>query len=357
MNINVLPKLNTKQYSAIDLFCGAGGLALGFKQAGICINAGIDNDPESLVTFKNNIPEAEAINFDLSSVTDSIISKLKNVDIMLGGPPCQGFSIAGKRQANDPRNTLVQSYLKLVHELSPSAVIIENVPNILSMDNGKFASNIVHGLEQLNFNVETIKLNSADFGVPQNRRRVFFIALKNKSFDLRALEKYKIVTPITTMEAISDLPFLDDILGLEESSYLMEPKTAYQTMMRENSSILYNHHAVDHKPKTKKIIAMVPDGGNYKNLPLEYQSTRKVNIAWTRMNSKKPCFTIDAGHNHHFHYSANRVPTVRECARIQSFPDSFVFKGKRTSQYRQVGNAVPPLLAKIIATSLIKILG
>ena len=105
--------------------------------------------------------------------------------------------------------------------------------------------------------------------------------------------------------------------------------------------------------RTKKFISLVPDGGNYKDLPKEYQKTRKVNIAWTRMKSTEPCFTIDAGHNHHFHYKFNRVPTVRECARIQSFPDNFTFTGTRTNQYRQVGNAVPPLLAQKIA-NLIK---
>ena len=126
--------------------------------------------------------------------------------------------------------------------------------------------------------------------------------------------------------------------------------------MRNKSDILYNHEAVKHTEKTKNIIAMVPDGGNYKCLPMHLQSTRKVNIAWTRMNSSKPCFTIDAGHNHHFHYLANRVPTVRECARIQSFPDNFIFTGNRTSQYRQVGNAVPPLVAEQIALVLLEAL-
>jgi DNA (cytosine-5)-methyltransferase 1 len=123
--------------------------------------------------------------------------------------------------------------------------------------------------------------------------------------------------------------------------------------MRKNSKKVFNHIAVDHKDRTKKIISLVPDGGNYKDLPKEYQKTRKVNIAWTRMKSTEPCFTIDAGHNHHFHYKFNRVPTVRECARIQSFPDNFTFTGTRTNQYRQVGNAVPPLLAQKIA-NLIK---
>ena len=122
--------------------------------------------------------------------------------------------------------------------------------------------------------------------------------------------------------------------------------------MREGTERLYNHQVTIHTPETQRIIAMVPDGGNYKCLPQEMWSLRKVHIAWTRMNSHKPCFTIDTGHRHHFHYSYNRIPTVRESARIQSFPDNFVFIGSKTSQYKQVGNAVPPLMAFAIASQL-----
>ena len=122
--------------------------------------------------------------------------------------------------------------------------------------------------------------------------------------------------------------------------------------MRIDSRGIYNHQITQHTQKTIDTIALVPDGGNYKDLPLELQGTRKVNIAWTRLNSQRPSFTIDTGHNHHFHYKYNRVPTVRESARLQSFPDTFVFKGEKGSQLRQVGNAVPPLLAKAIAQAL-----
>ncbi len=122
--------------------------------------------------------------------------------------------------------------------------------------------------------------------------------------------------------------------------------------MRTKAAKLLNHSAVLHTERTKSIISLVPDGGNYKDLPKEFRETRKVNIAWTRMNSSRPCFTIDTGHNHHFHYKENRVPTVRESARIQSFPDDFVFTGIKTRQLKQVGNAVPPLLAQAIAEKI-----
>ena len=126
--------------------------------------------------------------------------------------------------------------------------------------------------------------------------------------------------------------------------------------MRESCDTLWNHVATIHNAKTKEIIAMVPDGGNYKSLPEELWSTRKVHIAWTRMDSTRPCFTIDTGHNHHFHYRANRVPTARESARIQSFPDRFRFLGIKTSQLKQVGNAVPPLLAQALAEEIAKLM-
>ena len=136
--------------------------------------------------------------------------------------------------------------------------------------------------------------------------------------------------------------------------YSSKAKNDYQVRMRKGSKQLFNHWSVAHTEQTKSIIALVPDGGNYKDLPKRLQNTRRVNIAWTRMASYLPSFTIDAGHNHHFHYKANRVPTVRECARIQSFPDTFVFLGNKTSQYRQVGNAVPPLLAEVLAKRILK---
>lgn len=162
---------------------------------------------------------------------------------------------------------------------------------------------------------------------------------------------------VTCKDAISDLDFIsDEVAAFDDLEYKLDAMTDYQKKMREKSSCISNHVATIHTARTKEIINMVPDGGNYKNLPEELWSTRKVNIAWTRMNSNKPCFTIDTGHNHHFHYRANRVPTARESARIQSFPDNFRFLGIKTSQLKQVGNAVPPLLAEAIAKEILLLL-
>lgn len=345
-----------KSLRTLDLFSGAGGLSLGFHKAGFHTVAAIDNNAPALETFSKNFIGSKTYNIDLSDINNPAFTEIQNIDVMLGGPPCQGFSIAGKRDINDPRNTLFISYLKLVEKYSPKAVVIENVPNILSMNKGDFANQIVAGLNQLGYDVCVLKLNAAEFGVPQSRKRAFFIGLKEGMFPIHELEALKVSSPVTTEDALSDLPLLEEYLGSELEDYLYQPMNNYQNLMRINSNKIHNHQAVDHKEQTKNIVALVPDGGNYKDLPEELRLTRKVNIAWTRMNSKKPCFTIDAGHNHHFHYKANRVPTVRECARIQSFPDDFIFVGNRTSQYRQVGNAVPPLLAQKIAEILYKLL-
>jgi DNA (cytosine-5)-methyltransferase 1 len=345
---------STGIFEVVDLFCGAGGFSEGFRQVGFTIKTGIDNDTQALITYKHNFPESSAVLTDLSG--GDFISLMKkysfeNTGIIIGGPPCQGFSIAGKRISSDPRNILYKAFMDIVNELNPVGVVLENVPAISSLNNGEAVKSIISRLEGLGYSTIFFTLNAADYGVPQNRRRAFFVGLNNG-------RKFKIPTPstafhpLTTEMAISDLPLLEDTLGGEILQYPQNPANVFQSEMRLGSDAIYNHWSVKHLPFTVETIKLVPDGGNYKNLPEHLRDTRKVHIAWTRMNSRKPCFTIDAGHNHHFHYKANRVPTVRECARIQSFPDRFRFFGNKTSQFRQVGNAVPPLLAKAIALSL-----
>jgi DNA (cytosine-5)-methyltransferase 1 len=343
-------------YTCIDLFCGAGGLSKGFLDAGFEIVAGFDHDEEALGTFRKNHPGVSVFKHDLSKdLTETNDTAIKNIlnrkiDLIIGGPPCQGLSIAGKRLADDPRNKLYRAYLHLIKHYKPKAIVLENVPTIMSLFNGEIAKSIEKDFTEQGYTVSINTVFASDFGVPQRRRRTFFVALKDKMFEFP--EPFTKLNPITCEEAIGDLPLLENNNGASQLQYRTKPKNAYQIKMRSGSNILFNHEAVEHKERTKQIISLVPDGGNYKDLPIDLQGTRKVNIAWTRMNSKKPSFTIDAGHNHHFHYKANRVPTVRECARLQSFPDNFIFLGKRTSQYRQVGNAVPPLLAYSIANKL-----
>jgi DNA (cytosine-5)-methyltransferase 1 len=341
----------------LDIFCGAGGFSEGFRQAGFSIECGIDFDQQAILTYSHNFHKAKALKWDLHQPIGESCAEFKSVskagiDVIVGGPPCQGFSIAGKRVLDDPRNSLYKAYFGLIEQLNPLAVVIENVPTILTLFKGAVADAIMNEFKLRGFRVATFVLLASDFGIPQNRKRVFFVATRGaKNFTIPTAGI--LIEKLTCADAISDLPLLESEPGADVQSYTAEPITEYQKLMRIGSDQLFNHWAVMHTENTKKIIAQVPDGGNYKSLPRSLWNTRKVNIAWTRMHSNSPCFTIDAGHNHHFHYKANRVPTVRECARIQSFPDRFQFLGNKTSQFRQVGNAVPPFLAKIIGQSLL----
>lgn len=346
--------MNDSKPTVIDLFCGCGGLSLGFIEAGYDVQLGIDNWKDAIATFQNTHKNAKGLVADLYNETPKDISSktgIKKIDLIIGGPPCQGFSIAGKRIIDDERNKLYKSFVDFVKFYTPNVFLLENVPNIMSMGQGIVKEAIIKDFENLGYTVVCKVLLASEFGVPQNRKRAFFIGTKNNS-------EFIFPTPlnqntVTSSEAISDLTENTIIDG---TKYKSEPKSEYQKMIRTGSSSIFNHETTKHSEKTVEIISMVPDGGNYKKLPLEFQKTRNVNIAWTRLNSKKPSFTIDTGHRHHFHYCFNRIPTVRESARIQSFPDKFIFLGSKTSQYKQVGNAVPPLLAKVLADEIKKYL-
>lgn len=332
------------------MFCGCGGLSYGFNEAGFDVVLGIDHWNDAIATFKNNHKNAKGLVADLFSETVNEISQktgILKVDLIIGGPPCQGFSIAGKRIIDDERNKLYKSFVSFVEFYKPKAFLMENVPNIVSMGEGVVKDTIIKDFEKLGYSVVYKVLMASDFGVPQNRKRAFFIGTKGKQeFYFPTMKTKKL---ITSKEAISDLPEKSVPDG---NNYSINPKSQYQEMIRKGSKGVFNHETTNHSEQTIEIIGMVPDGGNYKNLPEEFQQTRNVHIAWTRLCSEKPSFTIDTGHRHHFHYKFNRVPTVRESARIQSFPDTFIFLGCKTSQYKQVGNAVPPILAKILAEAI-----
>jgi len=341
------------QRTFIDLFCGAGGMSYGFEMAGFKPVLAIDNWQDALDTYNHNNPSGRTLCADLSNIDVKKVASeygVKNVDLIIGGPPCQGYSIAGKRIVDDIRNKLYKSFVSFVAYFSPKAFVMENVPNILSIGDGIVRESILNDFRELGYDVQYKVLTASDYGVPQNRKRAIFVGLKKGSF---SFPEQSVVNKVTASEALSDLPegSVDD--GIE---YQMSEQSEYQKWARSKSKGIYNHEVTSHSEKTQHIISLVPDGGNYKDLPVEFQSTRKVHIAWTRLNSKKPSITIDTGHRHHFHYCYNRIPTVRECARIQSFPDDYVFLKTKTSQYKQVGNAVPPLMAAAIAEEIKKAL-
>lgn len=345
------------KYNVLDLFCGAGGLSYGFERAGFNVLLGIDNDAKALETFERNHNGAKSICGDITEITykDHITPLLngKKIDVIIGGPPCQGFSLSGPRNFNDPRNKLYLSYIRLVREIQPKAFVIENVPGLVALFNGEVKDNIIKTFTKMGYEVKYRILCAADYGVPQNRKRVVFVGIKGENvFEYPAIQTEQ----VTCEMALSDLPPLIDVLGGDVQSYASAPQNAYQKLMREKSDEVRNHVAASHSEKVQHIISLVPDGGNYKDLPAEFRGSRNFHVAWTRFHSQKPAPTIDTGHRHHFHYKYNRVPTVRECARLQSFPDDFIFLGNKTQQFRQVGNAVPPIMAQRIADQLIQLL-
>lgn len=356
--------------NVVDLFCGCGGFSEGFRQAGFEVKFGIDMWKDATTTYQYNFPDAVVLNEDITKIDGSKILQLTHlsddkIDVIIGGPPCQGFSVSGKRLIDDERNKLYKSFVQIVSEIRPKVFVMENVPGLVRLFNGQVARQVIKDFSAIGYRVQMKILSADNYGVPQQRRRVFFVGLDNEKVNTNVKYTYPAplsgagtdIPAVTCSEAISDLDFVPDdrVIG-ENIDYELPAQSDYQKKMRRNSTSVFNHSITLHKDKTKEIIALVPDGGNYKDLPADLQETRKVHIAWTRMDSKKPCFTIDTGHNHHFHYRANRVPTVRESARIQSFPDTFKFIGIKTSQLKQVGNAVPPLLAEALGRSIMNLL-
>lgn len=330
----------------IDLFCGCGGLSLGFEMAGFKPALAIDFWKDAIETYNYNQSSNVGICEDITKINSNYLKKIckdHNIVGVIGGPPCQGYSTVGKRDINDDRNYLYKEYCRIVEEIKPDFFVLENVKGLLTLNKGAFKEDIIKKFTDLGYNVEYKLLNAADYGVPQNRNRVFFVGIKNKKFKFPKPVKQK----ISTMDAISDLEN-------SEENYSSIPTNDYQKMMRKNSEKLYNNEFTKHSQQTMDIINMIPDGGKISDLPEEYWNIRKYNKAFQRMNSKSQSNTIDTGHRNYFHYSKNRIPTVRESARIQSFPDDFIFKCSKTSQYKQVGNAVPPILAYEIAKEIMK---
>lgn len=345
------------KYNFIDLFSGAGGLSAGLIDAGFKCLLGVDHDAKALETFRHNHDGALALNIDLSS--PSFVNEIKlainnnKVDMIVGGPPCQGFSLTGTRNFFDKRNTLYLAMIEAVKEFMPKAFIVENVTGLGTLYGGQVKEEIIRQFEKIGYTVSAQVLTASDYGVPQIRRRIFFVGLKKE------IGSFKFPNPthdkesyITCLDALSDLPSRENEIGSDVDKYTSPPESDYQKRMRKSETILYNHVATKHSDKVVDVISLVPEGGNHKDLPEGIGEHRKFNEAWTRYHSLKPSRTIDTGHRNHFHYKYNRVPTIRENARLQSFSDSFVFFGSKTQQNRQVGNAVPPLLAKAVGIQI-----
>lgn len=363
---SIIEALNKKEdknnYNVVDLFCGAGGLSRGFMDAGFNIVLGVDFDDAALKTFEMNHGNAKAMKLDLfnhdniNKIIEFLNINKITVDVLVGGPPCQGFSLAGKRQEEDKRNILYQAMVKTASIIKPKVIVLENVPGMLTLYNGLGKKRIFSDFTNLGYKMAVKILYAPDYGVPQIRKRAVFVGILNgkKEFEYPEpiLDEQHY---ITCEEALSDLPSLvgDNDFNLSRiREYSSKPQSDYQKMMRVNSNSVYNHYPIKHEKKTVETIARIPDGGNYKSLPKEEASKYKYHESLHRYSANKPSLTIDTGHRTHFHYKYNRIPTVRENARLQSFPDDFIFYGTKQEQYKQVGNAVPPLLGKAVAKKI-----
>lgn len=372
-------------FTAIDLFAGAGGLAEGFRQAGFRCLAANDFDSSAGETFAAAFPEAEFIPGPIQDISHSQmldIAGLKRgeLDVLVGGPPCQAFSVYNhQRGMHDERSGMFREYLRIVKGLLPRAVVMENVTGITSIEDGRAVNEIHASLKKLGYTVEHRILKAEEYGVPQERRRIFFVGVRDSDsiqwpepshhgrdstalFPEAGREPY-----VTVWDAISDLPELSIEEGSEISAYGSPAQSAYQRAMRKSSRKLYNHVAPYLAPINLQRLKHIPPGGSWRDVPHDllpagmktarrsdhtkrYGRLAKTGLASTILTK------CDLHWGAFIHPTQERTLTVREAARCQSFPDRFRFQGSRVDQFKQVGNAVPPLLARAVAESVSEML-
>lgn len=353
---------SNKEYRILDLFCGAGGFSFGahmnknFKTV-----VASDFNEAAINTFKVNMPEACTIQGDITDpfIRQEIISesKKRKVNMIIGGPPCQGFAMKGKKLGlADERNFLFLEYLRIVEELSPDVFVIENVRQILTSSNGFFREEIISYIEKLGYFVEYGVLNAKNFGVPQSRERAIFICSKEKKIPLPTGNS----RIVTIREAISDLAYLNSGEGVFESDYLTEPQSEYQIAIRQNSDHLFNHQATNHSKLAIEKLKMIPPEKGKEFLPENLRGKQQYHTTWCRLVWDEVSPTIDTrfdtpSNGTNSHPYLHRSITPREAARLQSFSDDFVFYGTKSAICTQIGNAVPPLLAKAIVDQIERI--
>lgn len=348
------------EFRVLDLFCGAGGLSWGMhKNKSFKTVVALDFDNKAAETFKRNMPEAEVVVGDITDpfIKEKIItlSLAKGVNLIAGGPPCQGYSMKGKKLGlKDPRNFLFREYLSIVEKLQPDVFVIENVKGLLLSANGWFKNEIVETIEKIGYTVTFGTLNAENYGVPQSRERAIFICSK---YGPIKLPDPTVTKKTTVRDAISDLSYLESNEGEFEQDYKYEPMSDYQKQMRMNSKKLYNHKASNHKQIAIEKLKLIPPEQGKEYLPEELHGNQKFKTTWGRLKWDTVSPTIDTrfdacsnGINNHPYL--NRAITPREAARIQSFDDEFVFYGSKVYIRKQIGNAVPPLLAKAIADQI-----
>lgn len=343
-----------KKPKVIDLFAGVGGLSLGFENCGFDVVLANEYDESIAAAYKANHKGTRMIVGDITSLDlEKTFGPYQGqIDVVIGGPPCQGFSQKGQRKTiHDERNFLFKYYVRVVELVKPRYFVMENVPNLLTAEKGYFRKEIEELFNSMGYQLKMGILNASDYGVPQNRRRAVIIGKQGGAAP--GLPKPRNIT-VTIWDAISDLAYLSSGEGEEEQEYRGKPRSEYQKKLRGGSGTLRNHVATRHSRLALERLAMIPPNAGKEVLPEEHLTRSIYSGTWTRMRKDEISVTIttrfDTPSSGKFtHPFLDRAITVREAARIQSFPDSFRFVGIKGSQMKQVGNAVPPLLAGAIA--------
>jgi len=338
----------------VDLFAGAGGLSWGLQQAGMTCLLASDHWDDAVVTYRHNMPDHPVENVDIRELSVARLRKLlpEKPDWIVGGPPCQGYSTVGKRNRSDPRNVLFMEFRKLVKGIKPKGFLIENVLGLKDMS---YEQEVAESFKELGYRVRFMVLTSADYGVPQLRRRVVFVGHQDRGQFMGPPITHDEETFVSVADAIFDLPELRAGEGRYE--YDKQPTTPYQKLMRLEGDTLQGHTVSKHPDYLVKAISYIPDGGNRLSIPPKYQPRAGFHNSYSRLASWRPAVAVTQNlgkpsGTRCIHPLQNRGLTTREGARLQSFPDRFHFVGGVTSQRLQVGNAVPPLLAQAVGEAL-----
>lgn len=364
-----------KSLNVLDLFSGVGGFSAGFRKAGYNIVLANEIDPDIAKSYQKNHPETIMLNEDIKDILPKVQAFKGKIDVIIGGPPCQGFSMAGARIRtnkgsaflDDPRNYLFRHYFNIVQTLEPTFFVMENVPGMLSMSDGKIIKEIEtlftdpDNFQNGAYHIYKQVLTASDYGVPQDRNRLIIFGTK-KDIDIpklfadvkQEMESSGQIKHHTIYDAISDLNWLESGEGALEQEYQVAPLTEYQKERRGNCNVLHNHIATKHNDVAVRRIKELQPGGRRLDLT-EGQDIKSVHSgAYGRMRWDELSKTIitrfdTPSSGVYIHPERHRTLTPREAARIQSFDDSFVFYGNKSSVIKQIGNAVPPLLAYYLA--------
>lgn len=339
----------------IDLFCGAGGMSTGAQLSGINVRFAVEIDSNAIKTFKSNHPETVLIHKNVKDVSSKDMPIIGNeLKVLFGGPPCQGFSTSNQknRSTTNPNNWLFEEYLRIVKETKPDWVVFENVKGLIETENGYFLEKVLDGFKQAGYATSHFVLNSADYGVPQRRNRLFIIgSLHGITLTAPPAVSFK---RVSVQEAIEDLPLLEngdtrDLLG-----YSRKPKSDYAKLIRNNNKECWNNIVTKNAKHIIERYKHIPQGGNWEDIPLALMqnykdATRCHTGIYRRLKADEPSVVIgNFRKNMLIHPWQDRGLSVREAARLQSFPDAFKFYGSIGFQQQQVGNAVPPILAKAV---------